>query len=308
MQDRCSPRVSQDVRRAIQQSAESLAVLAERYGINAKTVAKWKKRADTGDLPSGPRPGSSSRLTVEEEGIVVQFREHTLLPLDDCLYALQARIPHLTRSSLHRCFQRHGISRLARTVDDDVADAAPEGVAIGQVHIDKAVVHSTDGPDYLFTAIEQVSKFVVVQIMAGDGEGEAAKFLGDLIAAVPFRMDRVHTIDAAPFTSAHGQTPFSRLCGEHGIEHHLRSSLHPGPGGNAHGVGRMIQQDIVFASRTYLAGMLRDFVYAYNYRRRLKTLRGRTPFEFLRLAWEREPDRFARRPHHEVMGPEIATG
>ena len=38
---------------------------------------------------------------------------HTLLPLDDCLYArLQATIPHLTRSSLHRCLQRHGISRL----------------------------------------------------------------------------------------------------------------------------------------------------------------------------------------------------
>jgi hypothetical protein len=39
-------------------------------------------------------------------------RRHTLLPLDDCLYALQAGIPYLTRSSLHRCLVRHGISRL----------------------------------------------------------------------------------------------------------------------------------------------------------------------------------------------------
>ena len=44
--------------------------------------------------------------------MIVAFRKHTLLPLDDCLYALQATIPHLTRSSLHRCLQRHGISRL----------------------------------------------------------------------------------------------------------------------------------------------------------------------------------------------------
>ncbi len=43
--------------------------------------------------------------------MVVAFRRHTLLPLDDCLYALQPSIPHLTRSSLHRCLQRHGISR-----------------------------------------------------------------------------------------------------------------------------------------------------------------------------------------------------
>lgn len=36
--------------------------------------------------------------------MAVAFRRHTLLPLDDCLYALQASIPHLTRSAL-RCFQ-----------------------------------------------------------------------------------------------------------------------------------------------------------------------------------------------------------
>jgi len=42
----------------------------------------------------------------------VAFWRRTLLQLDDCLYALQPSIPHLTRSSLHRCLQRHGISRL----------------------------------------------------------------------------------------------------------------------------------------------------------------------------------------------------
>ena len=57
-------------------------------------------------------------LSVEEEAIVVAFRRHTLLPLDDCLYALQATIPHLTRSSLHRCLQRHGISRLPEVEGD----------------------------------------------------------------------------------------------------------------------------------------------------------------------------------------------
>jgi len=58
-------------------------------------------------------------LSVEDEGFSVAFRKHTLLPLD-CLYALQATIPalqatipHLTRSSLHRCYQRRGISRTA---------------------------------------------------------------------------------------------------------------------------------------------------------------------------------------------------
>ena len=56
--------------------------------------------------------------------MAVAFRRHTLLPLDDCLYALQASIPHLTRSALHRCFQRHGISRLPETEGSKTAKKA----------------------------------------------------------------------------------------------------------------------------------------------------------------------------------------
>jgi transposase-like protein len=106
------------VRRAIQHSQESLRRLARRHGVNQKTIAKWKKRSLTADVRPGPTEPRSTTLTIEEEAIVVAFRRHTLLPLDDCLYALQATIPHLTRSSLHRCLQRHGISRLPE-VDGD---------------------------------------------------------------------------------------------------------------------------------------------------------------------------------------------
>ena len=63
-------------------------------------------------MPAGPVAVHLTVLSIEEEAIIVAFRKHTLLPLDDCLYALQATIPSLTRSSLHRCLQRHGISRL----------------------------------------------------------------------------------------------------------------------------------------------------------------------------------------------------
>lgn len=78
------------VRRAIQNSQESLRALAKRYGINQKTVAKWKKRRSVDDLPTGPRDPKSTVLSIEDEAIIVAFRKHTLLPLDDCLYALQA--------------------------------------------------------------------------------------------------------------------------------------------------------------------------------------------------------------------------
>jgi hypothetical protein len=86
--------------------------LAKRYRINQKTVAKWKKRTSVADVPTGPKNSTSTVLSIEEEAVIVAFRRHTLLPLDDCLSALQPTIPTLTRSSLHRCLQRHGIGRL----------------------------------------------------------------------------------------------------------------------------------------------------------------------------------------------------
>ena len=68
--------------------------------------------------------------------MAVAFRRHTLLPLDDCLYALQPTIPHLTRSSLHRCLQRHGISRLPDVEGDKPAKKKFKRYPIGYFHID----------------------------------------------------------------------------------------------------------------------------------------------------------------------------
>ena len=65
-------------------------------------MAKWRERAFVADLPTGPKRPTSTVLLVEEEAVIVAFRRHTLLPLDDCLYALQPTIPRLTRSALHR--------------------------------------------------------------------------------------------------------------------------------------------------------------------------------------------------------------
>jgi hypothetical protein len=50
-------------------------------------------------------------FSLEEDAFIVTFRRHTLLPLDDCLFALQATIPQPARSSLHPCLKRHGIGR-----------------------------------------------------------------------------------------------------------------------------------------------------------------------------------------------------
>ncbi len=91
--------------------------------------------------------------------MIVAFRKHTLLPLDDCLYALQATIPQLTRSSLHRCLERHGISRLPDIEGDKPKRKKFDTYPVGFFHIDLAEVRTAEGKLYLFVAIDRTSKF-----------------------------------------------------------------------------------------------------------------------------------------------------
>jgi transposase-like protein len=57
----------------------SLRELAARFGINPKTVAKWRRRSSVCDADMGPREPRSTVLSKEEEALIVAFRKHTLL-------------------------------------------------------------------------------------------------------------------------------------------------------------------------------------------------------------------------------------
>lgn len=65
-----SATTTEAVHRAIQHSQESLRALSKRYGINQKTVAKWKKRSSTADLKNGPKEPRSTLLSGEDEAII----------------------------------------------------------------------------------------------------------------------------------------------------------------------------------------------------------------------------------------------
>ena len=142
-------RTTEVIRRAIQHS----------HGVNPKTVSKWRKRCSTADRRTGPTVPRSSVLSVEQEAIIVAFRRYTLLPLDDCLYAIQATITELTRSSLHRCLERHGISRLPEVEGNKPARKKFKSYPIGYFHIDITEVRTEQGKLYLFVAIDRTSKF-----------------------------------------------------------------------------------------------------------------------------------------------------
>ena len=316
------------VRRAIQHSQESLRRLARRYGVNPKTIAKWKQRSSAADRPTGPKQPHSTSLSAEDEAVIVAFRRHTLLPLDDCLYALQPSLPHLTRSSLHRCLQRHGISRLPEPDCAQTAKKRFKSYPIGYFHIDIAEVHTEQGKLYLLVGIDRTSKFAFVELHERVSRRTAADFLQALIKAVPYRVHTVLTDNGTHFTTpgnicsaaddirlaiqngelfrAHA---FEYACAKADIDHRLTKPRHPWTNGQVERMNRTIKDATVkryhYDTHDHLREHLSQFVAAYNYARRLKTLKGLTPYEFICKTWQTERKRFTLDPLHQMPGLNI---
>jgi transposase-like protein len=158
-----SARTTAARRRAIQQRQESIAKFAKRYDVHPKTVAQWTQRTHVEDAPMGPKQARSTVLSQEEEALMVAFRRHTLLPLDDGLSALQATIPPRTRSARPRCLKRHGLNRLPDVEGDKPARKRCKEYPIGSCPIDIAEVRTEEGQLYLFVAIDRASKCVYAE-------------------------------------------------------------------------------------------------------------------------------------------------
>ena len=118
--------------------------------------------------------------------------------------SLQATIPHLTRSSLHRCLQRHGISQLPEVDGDKPVRAKFKAYPIGYFHVDLAEVRTEQGKLYLLVAIDRTSKFAFVELHEKATRRVAGDFLRHLAAAVPYRIHTVLTDNGTHFTDPTG--------------------------------------------------------------------------------------------------------
>ena len=311
-----SAKTTHAVRAAIQRSQASASELSRTYGINPKTVLKWRNRATVEDRKTGPKQPHSTVLSKEQEAIIVAFRRHTLLPLDDCLYALQPTIPHLSRSSLHRCLQRHGISRLPDIEGDKPAKRKFKRYPIGYFHIDIAEVHTTEGKLHLYVAIDRTSKFAIVQLVERANRRTATAFLEAVVAAVPYKIHTVLTDNGIQFvlppryrngpTARYGSHMFGMRCEENGIDHRQTKVRHPWTNGQVERMNRTIKDATVkrfhYDNHAQLRTHLDDFLAAYNFARRLKTLKGLTPYEYICKIWTSEPERFKLDPTHQILG------
>ena len=307
-----SARTTPAVRHALQASTDSLAKLAARYGLNEKTVAKWRGRTSTQDAPMGPKNPVSTVLSPLEEAAAVTFRQQTQLPLDDCLYALQDSIPHLSRSALHRLFQRHGVSQLPGPLTAPAtAKKKFKTYAIGYFHVDFTELRLADGKLYLFVAVDRTSKLAFAELHATATAALAAAFWQRVVQAVPYAITKVLTDNGVQFTQLpHRRSPvahlFDAVCAAHGIEHRCTQVAHPWTNGQVERFNRTLKEASVqqyhYQNADELNAHLQTFLQAYNGGKRLKKLRGQTPYEFMCAQFAQNPGIFIRDPTHDFPG------
>ena len=96
-------------------------------------------------------------------------------------------------------------------------------------------------------------------------------------------------------------------CHENGIEHRLTRSKHPWMNGQVERMNRTIEEAAVkrypYNGHRQVQGHLTDFINAYNYGRRLKTLRGLMPTNSSSKCGQKSRNDFKLNPTHQMPGP-----
>ncbi|MFC6225668.1 DDE-type integrase/transposase/recombinase [Hymenobacter artigasi] len=298
-------RTTPAIRLAIQESQESLLKLAERYNINPKTVAKWRNRTTITDAVMGPEPGLTL-LTSEQEAFAVAFRRHTLLPLNDCLSALQTMAPRLSRSTLHRCFQRHGISRLPRT--ENIGSPSTEKCTdypIGFLRVDFASIWSDKGTQHLYVAIDPVSKLILAELHPHSRWVSASNFLERVLEKLPQKVHTVFTDKSIQFTHRAlkflpNEPNFNQVCRTYGISHQ-RIPAEECWGQDqvvnmTHTLTEAFALSLFCGTEKEINKQLQTVLLTYNHATHLNVLGGLTPHGLICTQWQNNPAAFIRDP------------
>jgi hypothetical protein len=233
------------------------------------------------------------------------------LPLDDVYIALKDVIPHLTRSNLHRCLQRHGISRLPKA--DREKPKKFKDYEIGYFHIDIAELRYEGGKGFLFVAVDRTSKLVFARIYRGATKLAAAAFLKVLVKTVPYRVQ--HRPDrqrrAVRPVGAWSERSLAHPC----LRAHLPRARYRAPTDKTlpsldQWTGRRMVRTIKeatvrsfhYTSINELRRHVRDWLTAYNFAKQLKALRFKTPYEAIEQLWSAKPEIFIVKPSHHMLG------
>jgi hypothetical protein len=201
-------------------------------------------------------------------------------------------------------------------------------------------VQTGEGKLYLFVGVDRTAKFAVAQLIVTADRKTAWEFLQHMLEAVPYQVhtiltDRAIGTPLVQETMARGiqfaeqprnrNTIYSRpmrfdmICEVEpwlrhrfeqpwrgGIEHRLTKPNHPWTNSQVEWMNRTIKDATVkrfhYETHDQLRTHISDFLAACDFARRLKTLSGLTPLEYICRIWTSEPERFNLNPIHQMPG------
>ena len=288
----------------IQRSQACPARLARELGISERTVRRWRARTGVEDRSHRPHRLTTTMTSLEEQ-LAVELRTRLALPLDDIVEVMRrCQNPGLSRSQIHRCLQRHGVSRKPKAEKRQAGRFEPADV--GFIHVDLKHLTRLEGrASFVFVAIDRTTRFVHIEIVSKRDADTIAGCLERFLAAFPHPVHTLLTDNGSEFTDRFGDArwrkrskgtgrhAFDRVCAAHGIEHRLTKPFHPQTNGMVERFNRRLAEAVAakpsvahnegknkFLCHAERDAFLESFVSNYN-RTRLRCLNWTAPAEVL---------------------------
>ncbi|WP_162549997.1 integrase core domain-containing protein [Hymenobacter nivis] len=161
-------------------------------------------------------------------------------------------------------------------------------------------------------AIDRTSKLAFAHLYDQATQATAVAFLERVLPSFPYKIQKLLTDNGSqfrylPHQTKAGRHPVGQLCDQWGIAQRFTKSLHPWTNGQVERMNRTLKEATIkrfhYETTNQLNEYLQTFLAAYNYAKRLKCLRGLTPYEFVCVEWRKNPGIFIRDPSHHTPVP-----
>ncbi len=296
-------RTTEIIRAEIQNSKEGVSKLARKFGVSRDTIYKWKSRNAINDNKSGTKSPKSSLSQLEQQ-IICEFRRKTKFSLDDCFIALKQEIPTLTRSNLHRVLQKNNLSKFADK-NKKISRKKFKEYEIGFIHIDITFINIGKQKFYLFVAIERSTKLLFLKLYKDKTVKSSVDFLQETMKYFPFKIHRILTDNGVEFTyklfsnNCHKKEEdheFNKICFANNISHKTTQFRHPWTNGQVEIMNRQIKNNTTkkykYDDYQQLSNHLNQYLLAYNFAKKLKSLNFKTPYQKMIEIYDRKRDNF----------------
>lgn len=164
-------------------------------------------------------------------------------------------------------------------------------------------------------AIDRTSKFVMAKLAGRATVSDVQTFLEELVSAVPYGIHTILTDTGIQFANIiRNRTDLTATFRGYPLDSDMRSIWNRTPldkvkpsldkwSGRTyeHDSERSDRQSLFYQSHAHLHKHLQAVISVYNFARRLKTLRGLTPYEFIVKMWTEKPELFHAKPNNLML-------